>query len=102
MKVDPKQVVTTTKEALNDLKQLDATNWSKTEKLEVLESVEEVIKLGLLAKWKVQKTYFDNFVKELDTKIQTLDIQVLEQTTDNLDTILSNIKQVEIAIKKAS
>ncbi len=54
MKINIEKVIATTNEALNDLRHLDASNWSKAEKQEVQTSVQEVIKLGLLARWKVQ------------------------------------------------
>lgn len=102
MKINIEKIITTTNEALNDLKYLDASNWSKEEKQEVQTSVEEVIKLGLLARWKVQKVYLEQFVGEMDDKIKALNVSELEQTTKSLEGIISDIKQLNIDIDKVA
>jgi len=100
MKINTTQIINTTNQALNDLKHLDASNWSKAEKQEVQNSVQEVIKLGLLARWKVQRVYLEKFVDEMDTKIKELDVSELEKTTVSLEGIISDIEQLNINVDK--
>ena len=100
MKVDTKQVIKNTNQALNDLKNLDASNWSKGEKQEVLTSIEEVMRLGFLAKWKVQKAYLEQFVDDMDAKVKELDFTLLEKTTLSLENILSDIKELNTDIDR--
>ena len=102
MKVNINEVVKNTNQALNDLKQLDASNWTNEDKEEVLEDVEEVIKLGLLAKWKVQTAYLKQSVEDLDINTKDLDISNLQKATSNLEYIVSNIKALSATLKSVA
>lgn len=97
--IDIKEGISETYKNLSDLKQLDITDWSDEDKEEMEVEVDEIIRLALATKLKLQRETLNEFLDALE-KQPEIEANVLEQTVQHLENMLSNIKLLEPKLSK--
>lgn len=95
-----KESVAKTYETLAELRQLDVQDWSDETKQEMEAEVDEVIKMALATKLKLQRASLNQFLDILEQQ-DALEVATLENAIKYMDTMLTNIQSLAPVLKKA-
>lgn len=87
-----------TYQTLAEIRQIDVENWSDETKEEMEAEVDEVIKMALATKLKLQRASLNEFLDSLE-KEKNVEVSTLEDTIKYMETLLSNMQS--IPLKKA-
>ena len=99
--VDVYKVIETLDQALVDVKVgLETNHFTTTERKTIQNELNDAIKIALKIKLKGQRNQLDEIIAALDDN--KLSPALLKATTNDLEAILSNIRQLEKTIKKAA
>lgn len=93
--------ISKTYQTLSELRQLNVKNWSETDKQEMEKEVNEVIKMALATKLKLQRASLNAFLDTLEQQ-DGIETTTLESTIKYMEIMLSKIQSLEPALKKAS
>lgn len=85
--------ITKTYQTLAKIRQIDVENWSDETKQEMETEVDEVIKLALATKLKLQRASLNQFLDALE-KEEGVAVATLENTIKSMETMLSNIQSL--------
>ena len=101
IKIDVDKVIATMDEAIFELKEgLNPKLLSEDDKKAIQKDLDEVIKLTLKIKLQSQQEKLSEIITAIDKN--TLNSNLLNQTTQELEAILSNIKSLNSTLHKAA